>query len=568
MAIKFGKLLAVLLVCAPLYASTTGAITGFIKDSTGTPQFGAVVEISISAASLGTTVFTDSKGFYRAENLPAGTYQVRVSAVSFLPSLREHVSLHAGARLVVNLTLNTLADAISLIPNRRSPDADPDEWHWTLRSAANRPVLRIFDDGPQVVVGNSDAPDDHALKARVAFIAGSEADGFGSAGGEMTTAFSLERSLFSADTLSFNGDIDTSSGEPNGILRASYAHDFGTGSHPQLTVTYRHLASPELAVQNAVYSAVSTTASDKMSVAGFIDLDYGAQMDALQFVRRVTAVRPFGSVDIHLSPNTLLEYRYATSEPDTRSEKGFATSAPADLTESGPRMALTDGIADLERAQHQEVSISHRLGKNNVQVAYYVDQVHNIVLTGAGNPDPLLYAGDVLPDAYSGTFSYNGGEMSTAGMRLVAQRKFSDDLTATLDYSTGGVVTLGQPVSTWDAVTSNLISARRHSIGGKISGRLPGCHTQLVASYKWTNGSALSSVDAFNASPGQMDPFFSIFIRQPLPSTSFIPAKMEILLDVRNLLAQGYVPVLGQDGRTLYLVQSARALRGGLAFTF
>ena len=39
-------------------------------------------------------------------------------------------------------------------------------------------------------------------------------------------------------------------------------------------------------------------------------------------------------------------------------------------------------------------------------------------------------------------------------------------------------------------------------------------------------------------------------------------------MDVRNLLAQGYVPVLGQDGRTLYLVDSARSVRGGMAFTF
>jgi len=37
---------------------------------------------------------------------------------------------------------------------------------------------------------------------------------------------------------------------------------------------------------------------------------------------------------------------------------------------------------------------------------------------------------------------------------------------------------------------------------------------------------------------------------------------------VRNLLAQGYVPVLGQDGRTVYLVQSARSIRGGVAFSF
>jgi hypothetical protein len=28
------------------------------------------------------------------------------------------------------------------------------------------------------------------------------------------------------------------------------------------------------------------------------------------------------------------------------------------------------------------------------------------------------------------------------------------------------------------------------------------------------------------------------------------------------------VPVMGQDGRTVYLVQSARAVRGGVAFNF
>jgi hypothetical protein len=43
---------------------------------------------------------------------------------------------------------------------------------------------------------------------------------------------------------------------------------------------------------------------------------------------------------------------------------------------------------------------------------------------------------------------------------------------------------------------------------------------------------------------------------------------MEVLMDLRNLLAQGYVPVMGQDGRTLYLVQSARSVRGGVAFSF
>jgi hypothetical protein len=564
MARKFGCLLVVMLAGAPLFAATSGGISGFIRSNSGTPQIGAVVEIFTSAATMGTTVYTDAKGFYAAENLSPGLYQVKVSAATFLPSMRENVNLRAGAHVLVNLTLSTLTDALKLIPDHRAPDADPDEWHWTLRSAANRPVLRVFDKGPLVVVSDSEGPDDHVLKGRVAFIAGTDADGFGSAG-EMTTAFGLEKSLFTSGTFSLNGNINSSQGDPNGVLRASYSHDFGDSSRPKLTVTYRHLASPGSAVQNAAYSAIQMTTSDAMSLAGLVDLNYGADVDSVQFARRVTAVHPFGSVDVHLSPDMLLEYRYATSEPNGRAEKGFAT-APADLSESGPRMVLNNGVADVEHAHHQEVSVSRRFGNNNFQVGYYADELNNLVLTGAG--DPSAYSDNVLSDVYSGTFSYSGGRLSTTGTRFVVQRKFCDDLTATLDYSTGGVINLRGPVSTWQSVAQTLTTERQHSLGAKVSGYVPGSRTRWISSYKWTSGSPLSSVDEFNASPGQMDPYFSIFIRQPLPSTSFIPAKMEALVDVRNLLAQGYVPVMGQDGHTVYLVQSARAVRAGLAFTF
>jgi hypothetical protein len=64
-----------------------------------------------------------------------------------------------------------------------------------------------------------------------------------------------------------------------------------------------------------------------------------------------------------------------------------------------------------------------------------------------------------------------------------------------------------------------------------------------------------------------MDPYMNIFVRQPMPSWGFLP-KMEALVDVRNLLAQGYTPVIGSDGRMMYLVQTARAVRGGVSFSF
>jgi len=566
---KLGCLLVVLLAGSPVFAASVGVITGYVKDSSGAPQLGAVVNIFTSAATLGTTVYTDAQGFYSATNLRPGTYQVKVTAASFLPTWQQNVVLRSGARLLINITLSTLTDALKLLPPKHPSATEADDWHWTLRSAANRPVLRALkkdhhDGSDVVVVSNPEKPDDHSLKARVAFMAGSPADGFGSAG-DMTTVFALEKSLFSSGMLSFNGNIGSASGDPTGVLRASYAHDFGESSRPTLTLTYRRFAAPGLAVENSPYAALELNTSDRMTVAGFIDLEYGAALQSMEFAKRVAALRPYGAVEIHLSPDMVVEYRYATSEPDTRASKGY-DSAPVDLSESGPRMALTNGWPEVENARHQEVSVSRRMGNTSVQVAAYMDHLRNLVLTGAG--DPSSYSEDVLPDVYSGTFSYayNPG-LSTTGVRVVIQHKISGDLTATFDYANGGAVTADSLVA-FQNLAQALATSRENSVGAKLAGFVPVSHTRWIASYKWTSGNTLSAVDAFNASPGQTDPYLSIFIRQPLPSSSLVPAKMEALLDMRNVLAQGYLPANGQDGRTVYMVQAARSLRGGLAFTF
>jgi hypothetical protein len=573
---KFGCLLMFLLAWAPLHAASVGAIAGYVKDSSGAPQMGAVVEVFVSAARVGTTVFTDSRGYYLANNLPAGTYYVKVTATAFLPSLRDNVLLRSGAHLVINLTVNTLADALRLMPTRRTDTEEADDWHWTLRSATNRPILRMLEkdkdkdsseSGSLVVVSHNKSErggSDGAVKASVAFIAGAEAGGFGSSG-DMTTAFAVEKSLFSSGTLSFNGNIGASSGDPSGVLRASYSHDIGDSSRPTFTVTYRHFAAPGVAVQNSPYAAIEMSSSDTTTIAGFIDLNYGADLHSMEFANRVIALRPHGSIDVHLSPNMVVEYRYATSEPDTRSAKGFDT-APADLSESGPRMALLNGQPEVEKASHHELSIARRMGDTSVQLAAFFDQVHNAVLTGAG--DPSGYSDDVLPDVYSGTFSYGYGPgVSSTGARVVVQRKLSEDLTATVDYATGQAI-VAESAAEWQALAQAMSASRQHSVGTKLYGHIPSTGTRWIASYKWTSGNTLSAVDAFNSSPGQTDPYLSVFIRQPIPGTSFIPAKMDALLDLRNLLAQGYVPVMGQDGRTVYMVQSARSLRGGLSFTF
>ena len=97
----------------------SGAISGYVRDGSGAPQMGAAVEILDSAAQA-LKVFTDDRGFYSVASLLPGTYSVKVTAPSFLPSLREKIGLRAGAKLMVNVTLTTLFEAIQLVPLRES----------------------------------------------------------------------------------------------------------------------------------------------------------------------------------------------------------------------------------------------------------------------------------------------------------------------------------------------------------------------------------------------------------------------------------------------------------------
>lgn len=549
---------ALLMMAVPAWAAApAGSISGYVKNSSGVPQMGVVVEIVSPHAPLATTVFTDARGFYQASGLSAGAYQVKASAPSYLPTLREEVALRAGANLVVNLTLTTLLDVAQwLPPPRSSPQAD-DDWKWTLRTVTSRPILRALD--PDTPAKSKD----RNLKAQVSLVAGSENEGFGGVG-DMATQFRIDQSLFSAGTLSLGGNVGYGSADPAAVVRAAYSHQMDDGSRPEMALIVRRFAMPGTVQHDGALDAMAFSVADGITVADLIDLNFGGELQAIDFRGNVTAFRPNGTAAVHVTPNTVVQYRYATSQPSTRLAKGF-DSAPADLSESGPRVSMLNSRAQLEHAQHHELSVSHRVGKNSVQVAAYSDHIHNTALVGVG--EVTADSGAFLPDVYSGTFTYNGGDLSTQGVRAVAERKLLPNLTATLDYGYGGVLALPSSAIPWQEAQSLLRVEHRHAAAIKLAGGLGHSKTQWIASYKWTSGAAVTPVDMFNASPGESDPYLSIFIRQPLPA-AFLPGHMEALLDLRNLLAQGYIPVFGPDGQKLDLVQCSRSVRGGLGFTF
>jgi hypothetical protein len=568
-------------------APIPGAISGYVRDASGAPQMGAVVEVLGSAAqalkAFTLKAFTDDRGFYSVPGLLPGTYSVKVSAPSFLPSLREKIGVRAGAKLMVNVTLTTLFEAIQLVP-LRTP-VDDDDWKWTLRSVANRPILRVLEDGTTVVAQSGESTADHDLRGALSFMAGSPGQGFGSPA-DMNAGFAVERSLLSSGTVRLNGSVGYGTdGQsiPAAVLRTTYTNRFNGMFEPSMSITALRLNSPDqYAMPGAALEALSVTSSDRIVLGSKLEMKLGSELQAIQFMGRVHAFKPFGSADLHITPNTLLEYQYTSSVPNLGLEDRLGRnndragddpldSTSADLSETAPRMSMTGFLPAVERARHQEVSLSQRVGKNSLQVAFYSDSITDPELIGIGEMTPgaeSAVSGDVLPDVYSGTFSYQGNDFATRGMRVVVQRKLLSDLTATLDYAYGGVLDLSRPDVQLQDARQWIRAEQRHAVAAKFSGAVPKAKTRWIASYRYTGGHrALTPVDLFDSSPGQAGPYLNLFIRQPMPA-SFLAGHMEILMDLRNLLAQGYVPVMGPDGRTLYLVQSARSVRGGVAFSF
>ncbi len=559
--------------CGNASGAISGAISGYVRDGSGVPQMGAAVEILGSAAQA-LKVFTDDRGFYSVASLLPGTYSVKVSAPSFLPSLREKIGVRAGAKLMVNVTLTTLFEAIQLVP-LRSP-VDDDDWKWTLRSVSNRPILRVLEDGTTVVAQSGESAADHDLKGSVTLLAGSPGQGYGGPS-DMTAGFAVERSLLSSGTLRLNGNVGYGSdaqGIPAAVLRTSYTNRFNGVFEPSLAITALRLSSPDVNTMPAgTLQALSVTSSDRVVLGDMLEMKLGSELQTIQFMGRVNAFKPFASADLHITPNTVLEYQYASSVPNLGLEDRLGSDRPgddldstsADLSETVPRMSITGFSPAVERAHHQEASISQRIGKNNMQVAFYSDSIVDPVLTGIG--EMTAESGEVLPNVYSGTFSYQGNDFATRGMRVVLQRKLLSDLTATLDYAYGGVLDLARPDVQLQDARQWIRAERRQAVAAKFSGTVPKAKMRWIASYRYAGGRALTPVDLFNTSAGQADPYLNLCIRQPIPA-SFLAGHMEVLVDLRNLLAQGYVPVMGQDGHTVYLVQSARSVRGGVVFSF
>ncbi len=544
-------------------ATPDAYVSGMVRNSQGVPESGALVELMRSDRKIVAEMATDTRGHYALHHIPPGIYELRASNALFLPTIRENLELAASSRVVVNLTLNTLYEAFRWLPAEpRNAQEPPDDWTWTLRLSADRPLLRMLQNGPLVVVTDSNG--NRVLKARVTLRGGD--DGFGDGG--VHQDFELARSLDGSRGLVLRADLadPTQDDSPAVRMVAGYEHRLAFGN------SFRTVGIVEDQPQVAGGSGMQGLSSFALRNAETLNLMPGVQAQVgdeilgLRSSSTTVGNYPFALLTVQ-SGHTSFSYAVATS-PDA--QRADAVDEGTNLSSSA---AEIDGRLVAEHGLHQQFTVSRNSdGRGRtMSVSVYHDQVDNPIMNGGGtlaNAD--LNSGNVLFDPVSEQMSAAGQSYSATGIVAEIRNPMASNLRVTFDAATGEALAAVNDMAEAGSLSlASQLQQMRPQVAEMVavsaSGRVVQTGTQWRAAYRWQTAGTLTPVAPFaTALP---DAYLSLYLRQPI-HCRMLPNGMEALVDVRNLLAEGYRPFLSSDGSQLYFAQVSRSIEGGLSFSF
>jgi hypothetical protein len=563
----WGWVAVVILALSGSAAAQTGygKLAGVVQDPSGTPQMGATVWVMAEDAGVQTAsrYLTDQRGAFSSGHLKAGKYEVRVSLAGFLPALERDVAVAANLTTLLRVQMDSIFASLDQLRRKSDVPAAADDWTWVLRSSAATRTILQWRDGDVDVAENAPSKESPRVlrpRGRLEMTSGSVRPGSPSnLSPSPATAVSYDQSLGSMGRLLLAGQMSYEHGASGAF--ASVWSSGPAGEGPETTFVMRQA---KIGVGALSFQGMRLDNTQQLTLSDRLSLRAGAEYLRMGILTSVSAVRPHAQLNAALAPGWSATF-LITSDPDDvpLGQTNALESAIAKL-DSLPTVLFRGGQPVLEGDWHEEFSVDHKVtDRARVEAAAFRDSTRHQAIFGAG----ATTDSDFFQDAFSSSFLYDGGASKAWGARLAFRQKFSDDLELAALYSwAGGLTPQGQLDTTSADLREDFLTRHHHSLGARISGKIPRARTELGASYQWASGSELTRMDPYGGRAYQIDPNLHLTFRQPLPGFG-LRSKWEALADFGNLLAQGYVPVNGQDSR-IVLVPVLRSFRGGVSFQF
>jgi carboxypeptidase family protein len=546
-----------------------GKLAGVVRDSTGTPQLGANVElIAETGAAASRGFLTNTQGIFRGEKLAPGLYTLRVTLAGFLPTLEKHIRVTSNLTTVVRIELESMFASLDQL--RRTPSNAPvetDNWKWVLRSAsAVRPVLEWMDEDQEIASRASvESRVPRGPRFRLEFTDGARrATSASSIASSPATAVAYEQKLGGTSKMILAGQMSYDQDTPGGGIAAVWLPTGTLGAGPHTALVLREA---KLGTEGRTFRGVRIDQGGALTLGNRTVLRYGGEYVLVGLGAAASSLRPRAELNIRISDDwsTALVFASMPSGPApleaSDAQPGGALAAALNELDAFPALLRRAGRPVLQAGKHEELAVERRIGtRGKLQVAGFHDDNRHVAVFGRGDGLPVA---DYFQEYLSDGFAYDAGSSSSWGTRVAVREKFDGDVELTAVYSFGGALA---PLDESDgSLRDTLRTAQRHSFAASVSAKVPRVGTKVHAGYKWVNGATVSRVDAYGESLFQIDPYLHLGVRQPLPK--FMLGRWEAIADCDNLLAQGSVSATSRDGRVV-LLPAFRTFRGGLSVQF
>jgi hypothetical protein len=577
----------------------TGDVLGTVVDDAGVPQMGATVQLFNRYKRVIAKTMTGVDGRFAFLSLPVDLYSIRVSLASFLPATRDQIAVRAGMESMLEIHLATLFSNVRV--HYTTPTAAMmEDWKWVLRSSpATRLITRYLppdspDNSVATELHSSVFSDTHAM---ISVSGGNEGwIDTNSMQSDMGTGFILSTNILGKNQVQVGGTYGQNSnlGPPAMGLCAIYSRggENGFGEPPEIALTVSQFAllngTPQPGPNAGPAAAVRVMSLSTYQVfdpAAGIHIEYGATGESIDFASQHTSrVSPYGRVTVDLGlagqfavaysdgdrPQQLLVHQAeASTGPDMRDQEGDNLAEVAEALAQLPKLSNRNGNLELERTQNYELGYSKTLGSRTYAVSAFRENVANGWVNMAGNLTGIQ-PNDLLSDGISQTSAYNIGKYARDGYLASLNQKISDTLDVVVAYGRMGgfMPDSGSLLASLNGETGILDERDQNLLVINAKGKLARTGTQIWTSYGWSDQNAIVPQHFFMTQTAYAAPGLDVFVRQPLPALFGMPGRVELTADLRNLLAQGYLPLGSSNGRGIFVMQSPRVLRGGLNFVF
>jgi Carboxypeptidase regulatory-like domain len=585
----------------------SGDVRVDVRNSAGFAQMGAAVFLYNRYDELIGQALTNERGTFVFAGLAADTYWIRVNLASFVPVVQRNIAVAPGSERLLKVNLSTLYSNAELAPPSAAPGAlMSDEWKWVLRTSnATRPVLRLT---PVSSSGSPSAGHRHLATTFtettgvVRFSAGESGPLTGGGSEDVGTAFAVATRVNGDSRVRLSGDFGyiASSGLPTAAFRMTYSRVTDDGdTAPEIALTVHQVSFPGFgpaSTPGTGYPAsggeeglelrtVSFSAADKLQVNDDLQLEYGAQVDSVSFLQRETRVSPFARATYDMGIVGLLRLAYSAGAPPSGilNRDGGSREGEAGVPELNqdlvalsmlPAISLDNGQTRMQRARNMEAGYQAVQGSRKYFLAIYSETVSDAVFNMSGS-GIFASRADLLPALDGNYYVFDIGNYQRAGLSAAVTQTLGEHSEFTLGAGRAGMLTanpgLGQgsvaPGETAAEVRGQIRGAQQAFITARASTTIPRLGTRIVAGYGWTGARALMPTHLSLTGSVNQEQGLNVAVHQPLPRCFAFHGRMEALVELRNALAEGYLPV-NAGGYHTVLTDSPRALRGGLSFLF